>query len=234
MPLNTLTVEQVTAITNIPLGAIATVAAVCLWNWRRSQPLKALLWAGMFASLMVASDLAMYVHGFKLEPATSKLLWHAIKAALGLTVACFAAGAVFDRWGADATRRVAPGLLALSAGFFAYATFVSQTFRPFIVYEGVAMLFCLSVYLTLTVQRRLAGAAWMVAGVGITLLAAALQTMPAVVLRLGATFDHNGVFHLVQLPGLLCLLAGLRISLAPKPERDSNARGMSPEALRFL
>ncbi len=225
MPLNPSAVEQVTAVTNIPLGFIATVAAACLWNWRRTQPLKAMLWAGMFASLIIASDLAAYVHGFELEPETSKLLWHAIKAALALTVACFAAGAVFDRWGADATRRVAPGLLVASAGFYAYATVVSSSFLPFILYESLAMLFCLSTYVTLTVQRRLPGAGWMVAGVGITLLAAALQTMPTLVFRLGVTFDHNGIFHLVQLPGLICLLVGLRIALVPKPVRNSNAEG---------
>lgn len=251
MPLNPLTVEQVTALTNIPLGLIAMFATIRLWNWRRLQPLKATIWAGMFGCLMVASDLAIFVHGFELEPETSKLIWHVIKAALALTVACFVAGAVFDRWGADTTWRVAPGLLALSAGFFSYATFASKTFLPFIVYESVAMLFCLAVYLTLVPwervgasamsgpaqcsptgragQRRLPGAAWMVAGVGITILAAVLQATRAVTFTLVVPFDHNGVFHLVQLPGLLCLVTGLKMGLHPRPEPESKVTGASPK-----
>jgi hypothetical protein len=52
----------------------------------------------------------------------------------------------------------------------------------------------------------------MVAGVGITILAAVLQATP-VSFRLGVTFDHNGVFHLVQLPGLICLLTGVQFGL---------------------
>jgi hypothetical protein len=232
MPLNPVTVEQVTALTNIPLGLIAMFATIRLWNWRPLQPLKATIWAGMFGCLMVASDLAIFVHGFELEPETSKLIWHVIKAALALTVACFVAGAVFDRWGADTTWRVAPGLLALSAGFFSYATFVSKTFLPFIVYESVAMLFCLAVFLSLAVQRRLPGAGWMVAGVAITILAAVLQAMPRVEFQLGVTFDHNGVFHLVQLPGLLCLLRGVLVGLGPRPAREPVANGLLPSAAK--
>jgi hypothetical protein len=233
MQLNPSTLEQVTAITNLPLVLASLAAVACLWRRRQAHPLRAWLWIGVFGGLAIASGVAVFAHGLALDTAARKLLWHPIKGALGLAVAWFAAGAVLDRWGPRAAGRALPALLLLSAGFFGYASFVASTFLPFILYEGLAMLFCLAVYLTLCVQNRLAGAGWMVAGVGITILAAVLQAMPAVVLRLGVTFDHNGVFHLVQLPGLLCLLTGLKIGLGPKPERESNATGMFPNALRF-
>jgi hypothetical protein len=207
-------VEQITAATNIPLGVVSLFAALWLWRRRDHQPLKASLWAGMFGGLMVASDLGVFAHGLKLEPETVKFIWHVIYAALAITVACFAAGALCDGWGAGTTRRLLPGLMALGAGFYCYATFWSASFLPFIVYEGVATLFSLAVYVMLAVQGRLAGARWMVAGTAITILAATLQATRAVTYTLGVPFDHNGVFHLVQLPGLLCLLAGLRRSLA--------------------
>jgi hypothetical protein len=53
------------------------------------------------------------------------------------------------------------------------------------------------------------------------------------VFRLGVTFDHNGVFHLVQLPGLLCLLTGVQIGLGPKPQKESDVAGTFPNALRL-
>jgi hypothetical protein len=87
--------------------------------------------------------------------------------------------------------------------------------------------------LPLVLNSLVAGAGWMVVSVWITILAAVSQAMPAVVLRLGVTFGHNGVFHLVQLPGLLCLLTGLQIGLGPKLEGESNATGMFPNALRL-
>jgi hypothetical protein len=233
MKLHPSTIEQVTAVTNLPLVLASVAALACLWRQRQAHLLRAWLWIGMFGGLAIASGVAVFAHGLALDTAARKLLWHPINGALGLAVACFAAGAVLDRWGPSAARRVLPVLLLLSASFFSYASLVASSFLPFILYEGLAMLFCLTIYLTLAVQRRLAGADWMVAGVGITILAAALQAMPAVVLRIGVTFDHNGVFHLVQLPGLLCLLTGLQIGLGPRPLKESNATGMFPSALRF-
>jgi len=232
MQLNPSAIEQVTAVTNLPLVLFSLVAVNSLYARRPAQPLRAWLWIGMFGSLTIATGLGIFAHGLALDAAARKLIWQPINAALGVTVACFVAGAVLDRWGAAAAGRALPGLLVLSGGFFAYATFRASSFLPFIVYEGVAMLFCLAVYLTLTVQRRLAGADWMVVGVGITILAAVLQATP-VAYRLGVTFDHNGIFHLVQLLGLLCLLLGVQRGLGPKSEKGSNGSGMIPNATRF-
>ena len=232
MQLNPSTLEQVTAITNLPLVLTSLGAVACLWRRRQAHPLRAWLWIGMFGGLAIASGVGVFAHGLALDTAVRKVLWHPIKGALSLTVACFAAGAVLDCWGSRATRRAFPVLLLLSGGFFGYASFVASSFLPFILYEGLAMLFCLAAYLVLFAQHRLAGAGWMVTGVGITILAAGLQAMPALVLRLGVTFDHNGVFHLVQLPGLLCLLTGLQIGLRTRPQTESNATKMFPNALR--
>ncbi len=221
--LNPVPAELVTAATNLPLVIVSLAAVIRLWQLRQAQALRAALWIGMFGSLAIASGLGIFAHGLALDAMARKLIWQPINAALALTVACFVAGAVLDRWGPGMAGRALPVLLLLSAAFFGYATFWSDSFLPFILYEGTAMLFCLTVYLTLAFQHRLAGAGWMAAGVGITILAAGLQAMPAVRLRLGVTFDHNGVFHLVQLAGLLCLLTGVRSGLCQSPQTRSNA-----------
>lgn len=211
-------VEVGTAITNLPLVLVSLAAMKRLHRRRSIYPFRAWVWLGMFGGLAVASGVGFFAHGFELDAAVRKLLWKSIYAALALTVACFAVGAVRDGWGVAAARRMLPGLLALGAGFFGYTTFQSGSFLPFILYEGAAMVFSLAVYATLAARGRLAGAAWMTAGVAITLLAAVLQVTRAVTFTLVLPFDHNGVFHLVQLPGLLCLGIGLRQGFETGPE----------------
>jgi len=212
MQLNSIPTELAIALTNVPLGLVALFGMLWVWCQRALNPLKAAIWAFMFGCLAIGSDLAIFVHGFELEPETSKLLWRVIYAALTLTVACFAAGAVFDRWGTAATWRTVPGLLIVGAAFFYVANFRSHNFLPFIIYETAAMLLSLAVYARLAVKRQLGGAGWMAAGILITIAAAAFQATRIVSFTLVMPFNHNAVYHLVQLPGLLCLIIGLRRS----------------------
>jgi hypothetical protein len=215
MQLNASAIEQVTAATNIPLAITSLITLAFLWHRRSVHSLKACLWIGVFGSLTIAAGLGVIVHGLALDSEAKKLMWHPLNAALTLTVACFAAGAVLDQWGTRAARRTLPGWLLLSAGFFLYTTFLAESFLPFVIYEGTVMVFCLGVYAALAFHGRLAGAAWMLGGVAITILAAVLQAARLGTFTLVVEFDHNGVFHLIQLPGLICLLIGLRQNLKP-------------------
>jgi len=208
-------IEQVTAATNIPLAATSLIALAFLWRRRSAQSLKAWLWIGVFSSLTIATCLGVIVHGLALNSDAEKLLWHPLNAALALTVACIAAGAVLDQWGARAARWTLPGWLCLSAVFFLYTTFLAESFLPFVIYEGTVMVFCLGVYATLAFHGRLAGAAWMLGGVAITILASVFRAAQPGTFTLVVEFDHNSVFHLIQLPGLICLLIGLRQDLKP-------------------
>ncbi len=222
MQLNVSSTELVTAVTNVPLAVTSLIGAGLLLHRRRVQPLRAWVWSGMFGSLAIATGVGAFTHELALDIAARKLLWHSINAALSLTVAGFVAGAVLDRWGPGTARQVLPVLLLLGAGFLGYTIFYAGNFLPFILYESVAMLFCLGIYLTLVVQDHMPGADWIVAGIGLTLLAAVLQAT-TVTVRFGVTFDHNGVFHLVQLPGLFCLLTGVQEGLGP-PKRAPISR----------
>jgi len=209
MQLNPSPAEHVTAATNLPLCVAALVAATFQARQGRTTPLRAGVWAAMFASLALASGLGVVAHGLALGTSVQGRIWCFINAALALSVACFAAGATLDGWGETVARRLLPFLLAVGASFFYYANFCANSFLPFIIYEGVAMLFALAVYATLTTQGRLPGAAWIAAGVSLTILAAVLQATRWITFTIFLPFDHNGVFHLVQLPGLLCLFVGV-------------------------
>ena len=53
----------------------------------------------------------------------------------------------------------------------------------------------------------------MAAGVLVTLIAAGVQASGAVSVTLIWQFDHNGLFHLIQMVGVVLLVAGLRAAL---------------------
>jgi hypothetical protein len=210
MQINPIPTEQTTALTDALLAVYSFAVVVSLWRHRSAAPLKTRLWMGVFTGLALAGALGTFFHGLELDEVGEQLLWQPLKAALGLTVACIVAAAVLDRWGQAAARRVFPGLVLLSAGFVLFASFVSEAFLGFIVYEGAAMLFCLWVYATLALRRSLPGAAWMFIGVVLTLTAAAIQTLDFISFTLVLPFNSNGAFHLLQLVALTAFWAGLR------------------------
>jgi len=218
--LNPVPTEQTTALTDLLLAATSAIAGVILWRRRQVRPLRSWVWLGMFASLMLAGLLGALAHGLELDGALRRKIWQPLNATLGLTVACFVTGAVLDLWGPSAARRSFPPLLLASAGFFVYATFLSNSFLSFVLYEGIAMLFCLVTYAMLAAKHRLPGAWWMTLGVLLTIAAAAVQATHAVRIKLLLPLDANGVFHLIQLCALGFLVAGLRPGMAECPVKQ--------------
>jgi len=60
----------------------------------------------------------------------------------------------------------------------------------------------------LTVRSRRIDYALMTVGAALSALAALVQTQKAVSLTIIWEFDHNGLFHLIQMPGVILLAAG--------------------------
>ena len=89
-------------------------------------------------------------------------------------------------------------------------------FIVFVAYEAVAMVLVLGIYAMLWTARGLPGSPLIVAGIGLSIVAAAVQatTMTA---RVVVTFDHNGLFHLIQIVGMVALAAGVRTLLLRVP-----------------
>jgi hypothetical protein len=80
-------------------------------------------------------------------------------------------------------------------------------------FAGLALIFALSAYIYLAVRGEPAGAAFMAAGILISILAAGIQAKKSMSLTVIWQFDHNGIYHIVQIIGLILLLVGLRGSL---------------------
>ncbi|MBC8315689.1 MAG: hypothetical protein H8E51_09315, partial [Bacteroidetes bacterium] len=138
------------------------------------------------------------------------ILWQPLNLALGLALSMFVVGVVYDITHGSLPKVVLPVMIATGSLFYLITLFIPGTFLVFILYEAVAMLFSLVVYIILGFRKQVRGAWLMALGIFITIIAAALQATEIVYLRCIWEFDHNGIFHLVQVVGLLVLFAGLR------------------------
>ena len=205
--------EQTTAATDALLALLALAGFFYLGSIGQADPWKAGLWSWTMALLALAAVLGTVAHGLKMSPETNRLFWHPLNLALGLTMALFVVGVVYDIWGLPAARRVLPVMAGVGVVFFGITLAIPDTFRIFIVYEGLGMLFALGAYTWLATAGRLPGAGWMAAGVLVTMIAAAIQARGPVSVTLIWPFDHNGLYHLFQMAGLLLLLTGLRAAL---------------------
>ncbi len=205
--------ERTTAATDAVLALAAAAAILVL---RRTTPpsFGRAVWQAALVALALASVLGAVAHGLELPSATRELLWQPLYLALGVTMALFVVGAVRDWRGDAAGRRVLVPMLALAVVFYGITRLTGGSFLAFVVYEAAALLFSLGVYLRLAAGPARAGAAPMAAALAVSLAAGVVQASGVGPVRLVWDFDHNGVFHLVQLVGLALLLTGLRRRLA--------------------
>lgn len=205
--------ERMTALTDFALGCLAVYAIVQIRVWRG---FKSTIWSWAFGLLAVASFLGAAAHGLAMSAATNKLLWQPLNLSLGLVLGFFVVGAVFDFWGESTGRKMIPVMVVLGIAFYLVTVLIPGTFLTFIAYEAVAMLFALAVYLILMGKKSLTGAGWMTAGVLVTIIAAVVQAVGPKHQSIVWYFDNNGIFHLIQMAGVLLLLQGLKLGLAAK------------------
>jgi hypothetical protein len=205
--------EQTTAATDAILAVMSLFATLYLRRIGRGKPWKTSLWLWVFALLTLAAGLGAVAHGLKLSLAVQNALWVPLYLSLGLVVAFFSVAAVHDLWGETVARRALPFLLVIGTGFWALTLVWTDSFLLFVVYELLAMLFALGGYAWLTWHRRLEGAGWLAAGILVTIVAAGIQASGHLAVTLVWPFDHNGIYHLLQMMGVALLVLGLRTAL---------------------
>jgi hypothetical protein len=198
--------EITTALTDL-LCALA--AGACAVRLGRPGKGRALLWRSAFLASAAASLLGAAAHGLALAPGASRWTWHLIYACLAATVALAAGAAAREALGRRAARWSSLLLVAGAAAFWALTAFYSDSFGLFVAYEAAGLGFALALLISMALRGR-SGAAAASLGLGLFLLAGAVQASGPFVVTLGIPLDHNGVFHLVQLPAFALLGEGAR------------------------
>ena len=207
--------EQTTAATDIVLALVAFGGIVFLLGLllNSGELWKISIWSAAIGSIGLAAALGAVAHGLILSRTLHHFSWLVLNLALSLAISLFVVGVVYDLWGFEVSLKTLPILVITGLGFYLTTLFYPGIFFLFIVYEGVALVFALAAYIYLTIQQDLPGAYLMAAGVLASIIAAGIQANKSVLLTCIWRFDHNGIYHLVQIVGLMLLLMGLRWSV---------------------
>jgi len=205
-------VDSPTELTTAATDALLAVAAgACFVGLLSTRPgtYRLRLWRGLFGAFAASALLGAIAHAIRLPQAVSDLLWHPLYFLLGLVLTLLAVIGLHDFYGEPSARHWAPRLLLLPALVVVVAWLGGGAFLWFVLFEAAVMLFVTLLYLRLA-HWRAPGARPILAGLLISTLAAILQACGPYVVEIIWYFDHNGIFHLVQLPGLLCFYSGAR------------------------
>jgi hypothetical protein len=211
--------EQTTAATDILLALAAGAGLFFLYRLYRSappdgSPWKIAVWSAAIGMIGLSAALGAAAHGLAWSPTVHRRIWRMLNMALALTVSLFVAGVAYDLWGLRVSASILPIVLAAGLGFYLVTLRHPGIFLFFIIYEALALSFALGAYSLLAIQGTLPGAGLMATGILISITAAIIQANKTVLVTLIWKFDHNGIYHLVQILGLAVLLLGLQRSLA--------------------
>lgn len=205
--------ERTTAVTDLVLALAAVVVAAVLGR-AASPSVARRVWQAALLCAGAGAGLGAIAHGLALPDPTRELLWQPLYLLLGTTVSLFVVGAVASWRGAAAARRVLLPMLGVALLFYLATRLSGGSFLVFVIFQAAALLFAFAVYLGLR-ARGMVGAGLVAAGLAVTLAAGAVQAAESLSLTLVWEFDHNGVYHLVQLAGLFLLARGLILMLRP-------------------
>jgi hypothetical protein len=200
--------ERTTAATDAGL-ALAALLAILLVP-KSAPSFGRRVWGAALGALVLASLLGAVAHGVRLDGATRELLWQPLYLALGVMMALFVVGATCAWRGERVGRRVLLPMLGVAVAFYGVTRATGGDFVAFVVYEAAAMVFSLAVFLRLALLGHRAGAGTMAAALAVSLAAGVVQASSLGPVRVFWEFDHNGLFHLIQLVGLALLVRGLR------------------------
>lgn len=203
--------EQTTAVTDVLMAILAFIVTLKVYRTGKNiDSKKTRIWMWAFGLLTFASATGAVAHGFQMSKLTNFVLWQPLNLALGVAIGLFAAGVIYDFRNFTLPKTLIPLLLIGAIVFFTITVILPNAFIVFIIYEAIAMIFAFVVYTILASRKTIKGAGLMAAGILVTIIAAAIQSIETIRVTLIWEFDHNGIFHIVQMIGLVILLKGLQ------------------------
>ena len=199
--------EPTTLATDYVLGALCAAFAWRLHGAARATNQRAVwLWALAFAATACGSFTGGTYHGFTtvLPAAMAAAIWTLTTIVVGFAACLLLSAALIATVRPRARRWL---LFVVWAQFAAYAIWMlwHDAFVNVIVEYGAAMLMTLVLQIATPGMRRAPSTPWIVAGVGVTIVAAAVQQSG---FDLHKNLNHNDLQHLVQMVAVSLLYKG--------------------------
>ena len=204
--------ELTTSATDAVLALECILILTGIWRTGSRNRWRTRLWCGVFGLIALSSFLGTVAHGFEMPDTIREAIWKPLYLSLGILIALFWVGAIYDWRGRILAARLLPCSIGVCIAFFALTEFTQGSFIVFVVYEAAVMVGVLLIYSFLAATHRLKGAAIMSLAVLLNLAAAGAQASRLSV-HLVFPFDHNGIFHLVQMLGVGTLGLGIHLGM---------------------
>lgn len=189
------------------------LAALGVWfGWRlvrggrEAGEASRVLWGASFLALAVAAAAGGTAHGFAevLGGVESSWIWKLTTFSIGLASAALLAAAVIARLAGAARVATLSLVVAKLAVYLAWMS-VHDEFR-FVIYDYAPSMVAVVLLLALPGgPAPVAGAGWAAAGVAVSFGAAAVQASGFTLHR---HFNHNDLYHVIQMGGLYLLYRG--------------------------
>ena len=206
--------ELTTSATDLFLAIECVFILIGLWRALAVDRWRTSLWCWVFGLLAFSSFMGAVAHGLDKQSSMREALWLPLFLCLGVAVALLVAGALLDWRGRDMAKRLVGLIAAVSIIFFVLGRFFDSALIIFVNYEALAIIGTLAIYSFLAVTQRLKGSGWISLAILLSLVAAGVQASH-VSMKVLFPFDHNGIFHLIEMVALAMLGWGLKVGMKP-------------------
>ena len=199
--------EPMTMITDYAMGALAFVLGMrLLADAEAGRQLSGQLWAAALVMTAAGAFLGGTSHGFVrfMPGAAGRAMWKATLLATGLGSACLLAAAVTAAT-AGPLQRILVGVVVVKLAVYARAIATKDDFTLVIVDYGVALAAVLLAAWFVRPTGLTPAAGWITAGVGVAVAAGFIQWAR---LAPHVDFNHNDLFHVVQMASIYLLYRG--------------------------
>jgi hypothetical protein len=199
--------EPMTMMTDYVMGALAFVLAMrIVGDASAGRQLSGRLWAAALVMTAVAAFLGGTYHGFIqwLPGASGRALWKATLLATGIGSACLLAAAVTAAT-AGALQRALLAVVAVKLLVYVWTIATKDQFALVIADYGTALLAVALAAWVIRPSGLTPAAWWITGGVAVAAVAGAIQWAR---LAPHVHFNHNDLFHVVQMASLYLLYRG--------------------------
>ena len=199
--------EPMTLLTDYSLAGVTGWLALLLYRAREGRRARS-LWTVAFAALALGALLGGTWHGFApvLSETALTLLWKATVLSIGVASFGMLAGSAAATTMPSAAKPllwIAAGKLAVYSGWMLF----HSEYVYVIVDTGIALAAVAALHVWSAIRERDAGSTWILTGVAVSLVAAAVQASGVSPHR---HFNHNDLYHAIQIAAMLVFYSGAR------------------------